>query len=295
MNPPPTIGSDFTGEELSSERFARVLPAIMAVPREEVKLLSLDAVSAAIAVIGCLPAIRALWPQVVEDLPIYDAGYLDKLEDYAWATNCAHIGNITQVRDSDGLPALYDEAVALRSVLHSDMNMVITHGLIRPETMRQYSGQAGYKIVAYDLQVLSTVFTRHWARIQGKCAVQPGELVHADKLAARILRLATLRDHAPKTLTAQAEMQARAMTLLARCYDQVRRAVHFIRWKQRDADDIAPSLYAGRKHKPRAVSDVRLAQPAQPIKPGAETTPGNSATAMHGLRVPVPGSDPFMT
>ena len=38
-------------------------------------------------------------------------------------------------------------------------------------------------------------------------------------------------------------MRQRAFTLLVRSYDEIRRAVVFVRWAEADADAFAPSLY----------------------------------------------------
>jgi hypothetical protein len=58
----------------------------------------------------------------------------------------------------------------------------------------------------------------------------------------------------------------RAFTLFSRVYEDVRRAVQYVRGKAGDADAIMPSLYAGRGPKRRNDDDQRpdgaLAQPS---------------------------------
>jgi hypothetical protein len=77
----------------------------------------------------------------------------------------------------------------------------------------------------------------------------------------------------------------------------VRRAVHFLRWDQGDADAIVPSLYAvgrsprrkaGEAEEPARSADLpKLATPAVVRKPGA----GNGTVAP--VAVGMPGSEPF--
>lgn len=55
------------------------------------------------------------------------------------------------------------------------------------------------------------------------------------------MRLRDLKEVAASTLVRQ-----QAFTLFVKAYDEVRRAVSFLRWKERDADTIAPSLYGAR-------------------------------------------------
>ena len=66
----------------------------------------------------------------------------------------------------------------------------------------------------------------------------------------------------------------RTFTLLYWAYDHVRKCVGFVRWHEGDADQIAPSLYAGRT---RSSSEV----PAAPVAPATPVRPG------------MPGADPF--
>ena len=57
---------------------------------------------------------------------------------------------------------------------------------------------------------------------------------------------AGLREQGPAVVQDVARIRDQAFTLMMRAYDEVRRAVTFLRWQQGDADTIAPSLYAGR-------------------------------------------------
>jgi len=51
---------------------------------------------------------------------------------------------------------------------------------------------------------------------------------------------------------AAADARNRVFTLLTRRYDQVRRAVVFLRWDEGDADRIVPSLY--KKHRGSSIA-----------------------------------------
>ncbi len=79
-----------------------------------------------------------------------------------------------------------------------------------------------------------------------------------------------------------AEMRLRALTDLVRRYDEVRRMVTYLRWREGDADDIAPSLYARRLG--RKAADGRpqdeVATPVTPVTNGA--TPAAPAVLANG-------------
>ncbi len=66
----------------------------------------------------------------------------------------------------------------------------------------------------------------------------------AEAAASRLLEAVAVRNQASKSDAAK--MRQRAFTLMSNFYDDARRMVTYLRWKQGDADRIAPSFYAGR-------------------------------------------------
>ena len=98
-----------------------------------------------------------------------------------------------------------------------------------------------------------------------------------------------------------AEIRQQAFTLFVNNYDQVRRAISFLRWNEGDVDDIIPSLYAGRSTgKRKNGSDVLPAPAANPNTPGTNTVAGQTkpnggdATQPSAVAVGLPGSSPLI-
>lgn len=146
-----------------------------------------------------------------------------------------------------------------------------------------------------------------WPQIAGKCGTEPGELEHAERLAGRILRAVGLREQAPAQSSAVTETRLRAFTLLTRTDDDVRRAVSFLRWREGDADAIAPSLYAGRggRGKPDAAPEVPAPAPVTgsvAVSGGPATTtpapsvftPPATSTVKAEAAIATGGSGPFV-
>jgi hypothetical protein len=117
------------------------------------------------------------------------------------------------------------------------------------------------------------------------------------------------REEAPANVAEVAQQRQRNFTLFVKAYDEVRRAVSFLRWKEGDLDRIAPSLYSGRGN-----SNVRPKQEPQPVVPatppaqggttigtGAATAPAATApasantahTPAAGASNGLPGASPF--
>jgi hypothetical protein len=106
----------------------------------------------------------------------------------------------------------------------------------------------------------------------------------AGELGPELLAALGVREHgvAPGPSEA-ADRRARAFTLFVDAYDQTRRAVTYLRWKEDDVETIAPSLYKGRGGRGASSSDTDAAQPAQP---------GTAAPAPPDTAAPAPAAAP---
>jgi hypothetical protein len=187
----------------------------------------------------------------------------------------------------------------VRETLLADANTLVARGYINASVLKQLKGPVGYKNVATDLQILGSVLKDNWATIAGKCATQLGELEHAIKLAARILRVVGLREQSPAVIAAAADIRMRAFTLFTRAYDDARRAVIYVRWHEGDADAIAPSLYAGRSNgRKKPAEDDHDNPPAPAATPSTGSPPVTTGTPANPLQPTKPTSvavvEPFM-
>jgi hypothetical protein len=213
---------------------------------DDIVRVNLDVPSAVATVLGALPEIMALRAAVENDLPDFDRKNFDRLQTYTMALSHAFAQSKSSTPAADNLPDLNVEGTTLRDNFLADMQTLTRRSLINADAIKSCKGYTGYKNVATELQVLVTVARGSWDRIKDKCGISLEELDRADKVAAHMLRLVGLREQAPQMIAAAAEERDRAFTLFVRSYDQVRRAVLYLRWDEDDADEIAPSLYAGR-------------------------------------------------
>ncbi|HEX5657994.1 MAG TPA: hypothetical protein VFX59_12400 [Polyangiales bacterium] len=108
-----------------------------------------------------------------------------------------------------------------------------------------------------DLSLLTDAVQRRWAELKGKTAIQLEELLQAEALATSILRAVGEKEQAPAVAAEATAKRARAFTLFVTAYDEVRRAVTYLRWEDGDADAIAPSLYQARATSRRKPSTPR--------------------------------------
>src|SRR5690606_26364868 len=105
---------------------------------------------------------------------------------------------------------------------------------------------SGYRDLAEDLIALVNLYRGHWPLIANRTAITMDEIEHAESLAAQLVIAVGERDLVPVARSAAMEQRERAFALLVEAYNDARRAVLYLRAYDGDADEIAPSLYAGR-------------------------------------------------
>jgi hypothetical protein len=238
-----------------ADAFARVLPVAMALDSRELAAVNIDIPNAVTLVLGKLPGIVALRPSIQEQLT-FDIRFVDHLETFVLATAHAHALCIAAAARSESIDGLAGRAGALRDLLYSDAEALAKRGLVSRARLRQLRTSSGYKNLAFDLLGLSVVLRESWPIIHGKTAIELSDLAQAERLGEALLNAIGRRERAPAVASALARQRQRVFTLFFRAYDQVRRAVCYLRWNERDADRIAPSLYVRRRKRRKPHTDV---------------------------------------
>jgi hypothetical protein len=99
-------------------------------------------------------------------------------------------------------------------------------------------------------------FRDHWSAIASRTAVQLDEVGAAEDLVDRTLGALGDREQRTVAIADAQHTRQRAYTLFAKSYDESRRAVSFLRRHEGDADEIAPSLFAGRNAGSRSARET---------------------------------------
>lgn len=270
-------------ELLVNAVFERVKPEMMGLKPEELLAISLDISQAVATVLGVLPEVRGLREQIVKELPTFDVERFDKVEDYALALSFAHAKFLSATQAPDDLEALSAESWKVRERLLAEVKALVQHGIVGEAQLGQLKGANGYKNVATDLMVLTNVIQSVWPQIQGKILTTSQDLEAALRVATRLLRVVGLREQGPAQVAQATDERLRAYTLLMLAYDDVRRAVGYLRSQQGDADDIAPGLHPGR---PRPKKSSVEQQPAPTTSPSTPASPSTTAPATSAPATP---------
>jgi hypothetical protein len=281
------------------QAFEALQPEVAALRDDDLMAVNIDVPNALSVVVGALPQLIALRPELAKFSDPAPLANLDKLEAYALALG--HAQTLAQATPSapEAIQALGETATKLRAQLVSDMNALIGRGLIDRDQIATLKGPPGYLNLAFDLFLLAAVAREHWKNISGKTAISLADIAQAEALADQLLSGVGTRERNKANAANATETRQRLFTLLVNAYDQVRRAVVFLRWDHDDLDEIMPSLYLGRNGRRRQVSPKQESASGPAVSPSevpSATTPG-TATAAAGASAAhttgLPGGNPF--
>ena len=232
----------------AADAFTKIEPELAALSTEELAPLPADFGATINAVLAAVPRIHAHRSAIAEELPKHPIALVDKLETYAQAAWYAHLVHTYSSNGPEATKALVEEATKLRDGLLIAAEALAHRNLLDADAVAHIRKGAGNADTAADLGALATLFKESWGKVASKTAVERLEIDRAAELGPAVL-VASHAKNAGKPVDTEAQ-RARAFTLLSTAYDAARHALAYLRWKEGDADSIAPSLHkkkAGRK------------------------------------------------
>jgi hypothetical protein len=251
-----------TPPNAAADAFAKVEPELTALVPEEVAPVALDVTAAVTAVLAAVPRIHEHRAAIAEQLPKHPIGFVDNLETYAHAAWYAHLAHTYAAGSPEASRALLEEAQKLREGLLIAAEALAHRGLLNAEAVAKVRKGSGNADTANDLIALASLFSADWGRVSSKTAVERHEIDRAAEIGPAVMVMLAVKKHPAKNNDTEGQ-RARAFTLLSKAYDSCRQALAYLRWKEGDADALAPSLYRKRPgRKPGKKADE------------AETNPG---------------------
>jgi hypothetical protein len=230
---------------LYQEAYDRALRATAALSEQDLVPVNINVRDAVATVIGALPTIMAYRDEAAK-LHGFDIAHFDQLQLHSLAVGYAHAKFLAASAPPVALAALNENATKLRDTMYHDAIALALRGLIEREQIARFKTNVGYKNLASDLLGLVRVFRASWEKIASRTGVQPSDLEQAELLGQRLTAAVGIREQALATVAQAQDQRQRNFTLFSRSYDQVRRAIRFLRWDNDDIDQICPSLFARR-------------------------------------------------
>jgi transcriptional regulator with XRE-family HTH domain len=261
----------------AAKAFAEVEPELDRLSMDMLRPVNIDIPYSVSVVLGLMPSLTELRAEIVKQLPHFPIEMLDRLDKYALATWYSHLLAQPPASPENPLKPLLEEGTKLRATMLSDAEALARRELVSAVTVAEIRSGSGNYDTANDLVALSALFNLDWDSIKNRTAATEAEVQRAGELGTAILVALGLAEQGTVNRPIAAERRKRAFTLFMRAYDQVQRAVTYLRWNEGDADDLAPSLYKGRggrgsgssepdpvKTEPSTTTETRPPTPSDP-------------------------------
>jgi hypothetical protein len=279
------------------QAYQRNYDEMSALERTDVITVNLDVPS--VYTLGSAALLRSRpYREQILGLPYINKALVEKVDDYLLALGHAQALHIASIKPVASIPELYAKLVKLREMLLADCVALATRGRIPGDKLKELRGSTSHSDTAFDVLALVAFIRSNWAAIGGQSALQLSDLENGETLADQLLTALGERAAADETSSSAALNRQRAYTLFLRAYDELRRGLVYLRWHERDVDEIAPSLYStriGRRPRPSTAEEV-TEEEATAGPTGAPTTgaPAPAAGAPNpGAPVGHPDSPPF--
>lgn len=287
------------------QTFRALHAEIDAVKSADLLAVNVNVASAVITVRGAAPRLQARRAEIEKIWRSFDFTTFDKIEAYAMATQHAESVYMYASQPSASMPELQRQASETINVLLADASALSHRGFIDPKRLEDVRVGPGYKDTAFQLLGVVNLLREVLPRVAGHTAIEAHELLEAEALVDRFTVAVAQRNGAP-VVVGQAQLtRQRAFTLMVNAYELGRSAVQFLRRDEGDADEIAPSIYAGRSTRKKASADeaqvmasVDASASAHVALPsGVASTSGATPLAtgplLPALQASYPGNDPF--
>jgi len=223
------------------------LPATALVP------INVDIPRAVATVLGAEPRVRSLLPVMEAEMTKPPTAVINALRQTALGAWYAHLVALP-AKSGGTAKELLERATPLRAKLLKAADALADAELVDATAVARIREGSGNIDKATDLVALAALFDQSWSEIHDKTAITRAQVDEAASIGPSLL-LALSEEPLPKSGDAT-DMRQRAFSHLVGAYDQIRRAVSFVRWAEGDAETFAPSLYAkSRKRKPSATDD----------------------------------------
>ncbi len=239
------------------------LEAALAARRERIEALpeamisrriALDLVTATTIASGVVSAVAEVRPALVARFGAAEVDPLiDGLETTARAARQADI-ELSMMGEESDLAALHEEVMTTYQRLVLDADSLVARGFVPKERLTGFRDLRSYQGTLQSLFGVIAVFRKSWSEVEAHTPVVVADLTRADDVASRMMSALSKRQHGAGRAAA-IDTRLRALSLLIREYEELRRMVVFVRWFEGDYDRFVPSLYTGRggRGKPKDV------------------------------------------
>lgn len=217
-------------------------PTMSAIPVSSLIHVDVDIPATALLVRSKIPKIQALRSNVASSLADFDMRTIDRLDLYVQAMCYAHWLFQSTLVSVDRLQDWLDEWPAQQKRLLVEANRLATAQHLKHCRVELCPLRVGHQSGSTPLKRIFCLLYQNFAHSEGNGGLLLHEVMRAELLAELTSIVSDCNGDLFAAKAAVVLNRQRAFTVFMSSYDQVRRAMQFIRWNLGDADDIAPAL-----------------------------------------------------
>ncbi len=277
MDTDRSVTSTVPASSTFSEALASIEAEIAALDPTTLEAVNVDIPTAVTTALGVRAELLAYKAPLASRFDDDIASLVDRLDVYARATQQAHAVYLAPSHAGPDVQALSKRCVELRAMLVADATSLIHRKVLRADALSGLLGPVGFRNQVSDLLQLVVIFRDHWDAAKQLSPVTMQDLLDAEAAAQTLQRAVGEREQAPTMASAAGQTRQAAFTLFVRCYEELRRAMSYLRWHEEDVDTIAPSLRAKRGTRKKDAEPAPAPSPGPvpaPIDPDMPLRPG---------------------
>lgn len=215
---------------------------------------------------------------------------IDMIDTYARAATHSDVVLSITTAPPEKVQAAYEAALGARRFLYSDINNLVTLGLVASKALSDVGNEAGHINAATDIQKLVTIADKSSEAVRARMGITEDQRNEYRRLAYELTELTSRRDSGALTEEEAREDLARAVTLLVNAYGVADRVMTYLLWENGAHRDVVPSLY-NNKSKGRKGNGVP--EVAAPVPPTTSTTTPTEAATEEPIAPGARGGSPF--
>ncbi|MFO0561316.1 MAG: hypothetical protein U0269_25080 [Polyangiales bacterium] len=278
---PAPFTPSFERNAVTQAAFDRVLPRATALAATELLRVTIDVPSAITAARAATRRAQTMSAEIAM-LPGVPHNLLELIDETSTALVHAQSLYAVQSPEENNFAELVRECERLRGALLLDLAALVSRNAVDAVTVERIKDGSGFNDLAQDLVDIDVAITAARNKLGERLWITTDEQAYFRGRASALREANERRARNDLGDRQRIETRQRVYTLFVREYDQLRRAISFLRWNHGDADTIAPSLFTKGR---RARLDEEPAPPVdnKPARPVIDTDPTR----------PVPQDDPF--
>ncbi|MFO0558589.1 MAG: hypothetical protein U0269_11275 [Polyangiales bacterium] len=254
--------------------FERVRAEIEATDVGVVSELNFSVDVGADAILARFSQLKSFRKDIVDELRRFDVRNLDALEDYALAAKYLYnLESVQAPKEPSGESPELAKGRAIRAKLTSAVRMLVEWGSLDITQLRAIEQLPhGYRGTSNALQRLLGLISKNEALFEKEA---PSALSLVAEAMPLSVSLGAAAGDAGAVGNEVTDLRQKATRLMLDAYNEVRAALGWVRRKQRDVDQIAPSMAHVRVNsaKRNGNDNDNDNPPVKPIEPAVPVTP----------------------